>query len=291
MKKKTDESDTEKGMQVVFWILGALLLFLLLFIFAVMPRRKREAAEPFLQTHYAHRGLWGEGVAENSLSAFSSAVEAGYGIELDVQLSADGEVVVFHDESLARVTGCEGSLYEKELSFLKTLCLSGTKDTIPTLREVLALVDGKVPLLIEIKSDHAWRTVCEKTAALLDSYTGAYCIESFHPLCVAWFRKHREGIVRGQLSARLWKEKKHRTLPYLIVQNLLLNFYARPDFIAYDFRDRNYFAFRLALLWQPYTFAWTVKSAEEAKKARRFDALIFEGKRTVQSKQGEKEND
>lgn len=268
-------------MQLVFGIAGALSLLFLLFIFAVMPRQKREAAQSFSRVRYAHRGLWSEGVAENSLSAFARAAMAGYGIELDVQLSADGEVVVFHDENLLRVTGCDGSLYEKELSFLKTLRLSGTEDTIPTLREVLALINGRVPLLVEIKSDHAWRTVCEKTAQILDGYTGAYCVESFHPLCVAWFRKHREKVVRGQLSARLWKEKKHRTLAYGIVQNLLLNFYARPDFIAYDFKDRKYFAFRLARLWHPFAFAWTVKNAEDARKAEGFDTIIFEGDETV----------
>ena len=268
-------------MKILFWILAALLALLALFMFLLMPRRRRASAERFVRTHYAHRGLWGKGIAENSLSAFAHAVEEGYGIELDVQISSDGDVVVFHDESLLRVTGCEGSLYEKELSFLKTLRLSGTEDTIPTLREVLALVDGRVPLLIEIKSDHAWRSVCEKTAALLDGYTGAYCIESFHPLCVAWFRKHREGVVRGQLSSRMWKEKKFRKLSYALVQNLILNFYARPDFIAYDFHDRGYFAFRLACLWKPYTLAWTVKSAEEARVSRAFDALIFEGEDTV----------
>ena len=276
-------------MELLFWIVGGGAFLFLVFLFLLMPRRRRAEAEPFLKTHYAHRGLWGDGVAENSLSAFLRAKEAGYGIELDVQLSADGEVVVFHDESLLRVTGDEGSLYDKDLAFLKTLRLSNTEDTIPTLREVLALVDGKVPLLIEIKSDHAWRAVCEKTAEILDAYTGAYCVESFHPLCVAWFRKHKEGVVRGQLSSRLWKDKKYRTLSHALVQNLLLNFYARPDFIAYDFEDRNYFAFRLSCLWKPYTVAWTVRSASDAKKARRFDALIFEGENTVPKEK--KDND
>ena len=278
-------------MKVFIWALGVPLFLFLLFMFSLMTRRRRASAAPFMCTHYAHRGLWGEGAAENSLTAFERAATAGYGIELDVQLTADGEVVVFHDESLVRVTGCEGSLYEKELSFLQTLRLSGTEDTIPTLREVLRLVDGKVPLLVEIKSDHAPKSVCEKTAAILDGYKGAYCVESFHPLCVAWFRKHREEVVRGQLSSRLWKEKKHRTLSHGIVQNLLLNFYARPDFIAYDFKDRNYFAFRLARLWHPYTLAWTVKNAAEARAAKEFDALIFEGEDTVRDTKENREDD
>lgn len=278
-------------MKILFWILGALALLFILFLFMQTSRRRREEAAPFMTAFYAHRGLWGGDAAENSLSAFSRAAQMGYGIELDVQLSADGEVVVFHDESLLRVTGQEGSLFERDLAFLKTLRLSGTDDTIPTLREVLSLVDGRVPLLVEIKSDHAWRTVCEKTAEILDTYTGAYCVESFHPFCVAWFRKHREGVVRGQLSARLWKNKKERKLSHLLVQNLLLNFYARPDFIAYDFEDKDYFAFRLARLWHPYTVAWTVKSAADARSSRDFDTLIFEGEDTVKTEKERKEND
>lgn len=274
-------------MKALFWILGTLVLLFILFMLAVMPRRRRKEAEPFAKTLYAHRGLWGKGAAENSLTAFRLAKEKGYGIELDVQLSFDGEVVVFHDESLLRVTGCDASLYDKELSFLKTLRLSGGEDSIPTLREVLAEVNGRVPLLVEIKSDHAWRSVCEKTAAILDEYAGTYCIESFHPLCVAWFRKNRPHVVRGQLSSRMWKEKKYRTLSHGLVQNLLLNFYARPDFVAYDVTDKSYFAFRLCRLWAPYTMAWTVKNAALYEEAADFDTVIFENETTLPSAENE----
>ena len=261
-----------------FLFLTLCILFLLVgaFLFVVMPRRRREATEPFLKVAYAHRGLWGRGVAENSLSAFRLAKEKGYGIELDVQLSSDGEVVVFHDESLLRVTGCDAFVYEKDLAFLKTLRLSSTEDTVPTLREVLELIDGRVPLLVEIKSDHKWQMICEKAAEILDGYAGAYLVESFHPFCVAWFRKHRPSVVRGQLSTRLWKENGKRTLAYGIVQNLLLNFYARPDFIAYDVKHRGYVAFLLCRLWRPYTLAWTVKDTETLKAAKTFDTVIFE---------------
>ena len=279
-------------MYIYGWLIGALLLFFaaaiftalslllvlfLLFLLALMPHRRRPGTTELSKIFYAHRGLWDERIAENSLSAFSAAVQKGFGIELDVQLSSDGEVMVFHDEDLARMTGVNASLYGKDKAFLSSLHLSGTADTISTLKEVLALVDGRVPLLIEIKSDHAWRGVCEKTAALLDGYHGAYLIESFHPLAVAWFRKNRPHIVRGQLSARIWKDKTMRTLSHAVVQNLLLNFYARPDFIAYDLHDKNYFAFRLARLFKPATFAWTVRTREDLEASADFDSLIFEG--------------
>lgn len=262
---------------VFLWLIPAIcLLLFLLFLFAVKPRRRRAEAKAFARFRFAHRGLWDENAPENSLAAFEKAAAAGFGIELDVQLSADGEVMVFHDENLARMTGCDASLYEKNAAFLASLRLLQTEAHIPTLAEVLSTVDGRVPLLVEIKSDHDYRAVCEKTAALLDEYRGAYLIESFHPLAVSWFRKHRPSVVRGQLSARLWREKKYRTLSHGMVQNLLLNCVARPDFIAYDLHDKNYFAFRLARLFRPVTFAWTVRTKQELENGADFDSVIFE---------------
>ncbi len=280
-------------MKILFGALFALLLLFLLYLFLLTPRRRRAEAETLSHAVFAHRGLWGREAPENSLAAFSRAVNAGVGIELDVQLSSDGEVMVFHDESLLRMTGIDASLYERDAAFLKALPLGRSDERIPTLAEVLALVDGKVPLLVEIKSDHAWREVCEKTAALLDSYGGAYLVESFHPLAVAWFRKHRPAVVRGQLSARLFKERHLRTPSHFVVQNLLLNFYARPDFIAYDLHDTGVLSFRLAKLFHPYTFAWTVKSADDFKASRSFDSVIFEegALASIQEKQTEKGNE
>ena len=130
-----------------------LLLSFLVFLFLIKPNGKREDIKRFLKTKYAHRGLHGSGRAENSISAFRAAVEAGFGIELDVRLSADGELVVFHDDELSRVTKEEGRVDSRTAKELSEIKLCGTGDGIPTFKEVLALVDGKVPLLIEIK-DH-----------------------------------------------------------------------------------------------------------------------------------------
>ena len=227
-------------------------------------------------TPYAHRGLHGNGIPENSLGAFRAAVEGGFGIELDVQLSADGEVMVFHDESLLRVTGVDASLYSKTREELSSLCLAGTEEKIPTLREVLAVVDGKVPLLVEIKSDHAVLDVCAKAAEILDGYKGAYMVESFHPLAVNWFRKNRPAVVRGQLSANLFWHGK-RIFPMFVVENMLLNFLARPDFIAYDYHYKNSYSFALCRFFhRPYTVSWTVKDVDALESSRRFDGVIFE---------------
>jgi glycerophosphoryl diester phosphodiesterase len=172
---------------VLIWALLGILLVFALYLFLLTPRHRRPEAEPLMKTAYAHRGLWDAKNPENSLAAFRAAVENGFGIELDVQLTKDGELVVFHDVSLSRMTGCDGFVYEKTYEELCALTLGKSNERIPTFREVLALVDGRVPLLVEIKSDHAWRSVAESAASLLDGYEGAYTVESFHPLVVAWF--------------------------------------------------------------------------------------------------------
>ena len=251
-------------MKILFWILAALLALFALFMFLLMPRRRRASAERFVRTHYAHRGLWGKGIAENSLSAFAHAVEEGYGIELDVQFSADGEVVVFHDESLFRVTGCEGSLYEKELSFLKTLRLSGTEDTIPTLREVLALVDGRVPLLVELKGENFDTSLCPKVAELLKDYKGTYCIESFNPLLIGNMKKQFPSVFCGLLYTNVCRDKKKCNALNIAITSMALNVVARPDFIAYNKEDREALPVRITTgLYGAPKFVWTVKTREE----------------------------
>ena len=263
-------------MTVLLIILGVLIAAFLCHLFLLTPRSRRAEAEAFMSVPYAHRGLHGAKTPENSLPAFQAAVDHGYGIELDVQLSADGEVMVFHDESLLRMTGCDASLYSKTKEELSMLMLKDTEEKIPTLSEVLSLVGGRVPLLVEIKSDHAVLSVCEKTAELLDGYDGPYMVESFHPLAVNWFRKNRPSVVRGQLSSRLFREEK-RSLAMLIVQNLLLNFLARPDFVAYDYRHKNSYSFSLCRFFhRPYTVAWTVKTKTALEASHKFDSIIFE---------------
>lgn len=263
-------------MTAVYVTLGVIFGLFLIHLFLLTTRRRRTETEPFMSVPYAHRGLHDKTIPENSLPAFRAAVEGGYGIELDVQLSSDGEVMVFHDESLLRMTGCDASLYSKTKEELTALTLGDTDERIPTFREVLSLIDGRVPLLVEIKSDHAVLEVCRKTAELLDEYKGAYMIESFHPLAVNWFRKNRPSVVRGQLSATLFRHGK-RIFAMFIVENMLLNFLARPDFVAYDYHHKNSYSFALCRLFhRPYTVSWTVKDAEGLKASHRFDGVIFE---------------
>ena len=179
----------EEAIIVILCVLAALVLLSLVYLFVIIRPRAKKCENKALLCDYAHRGLHGETVPENSLLAFDLAAKEEYGIELDVQLSADGEVMVFHDYRLARMTGCEKKLCELTAAELSGLRLKGTDEKIPTFREVLALVDGRVPLLVELKGESTDTSLCPKVAELLREYGGAYCIESFNPLLLGKMRK------------------------------------------------------------------------------------------------------
>jgi glycerophosphoryl diester phosphodiesterase len=229
---------------------------------------------------YAHRGLHNAERAENSMSAFKAAVEGGYGIELDIRLSRDGEMVVFHDDTLDRVCGREGRVIDFTADELATFKLSGTNDGIPRFSDVLALVDGKVPLLVEIKEDPGVSAVSEATCKMLKGYKGAYIVESFNPLSLRTVKKNMPEVSRGILSHRYYEYEPYRKPLYFLLQSLLLNFLCRPAFIAYDHRHAKAFGLRFARgFFRVPTLAWTVKSAEDEAEARKngFDGIIFEG--------------
>ncbi len=235
----------------------------------------------FLGVYYAHRGLHdiSAGVPENSLPAFSRAVDEGYGIEMDVQLTKDGQVVVFHDNTLKRVCGLDAPVNSITYEGLQGLSLLGTKERIPLLSEVLQAVDGRVPLIVEIKMVDSRTRVCELADRILQDYSGRYCVESFHPLAVYWYKRHRPEIVRGQLSADFVKEDERETFPMWIVHHLLTNFVTRPDFVSYSHKGAGVWARRICRrLYRNLSVAWTIRSEAELQAARdQFDLFIFEG--------------
>lgn len=261
-------------------ILVALLVFLYLWL--ICPRLLgRPDWKAFLGRYYAHRGLHNNqsDAPENSTAAFRKAVDGGYGIELDVQLTKDRIPVVFHDESLQRVCGVEGNVRDYTFAELQQFPLFSSQERIPKFTDVLQLVDGKVPLIVEIKVHEDVDAVCSRADALLREYHGPYCVESFHPKAVQWHRRHRGAVVRGQLSSDFSKPGKPEKLPQKMVHYLLTNVIARPDFIAYDCRRRNNIS-RLVCkaLFRPLNVTWTVKSQQELDACRKaFDIFIFEG--------------
>lgn len=263
-------------------LLIALLIIAALYLFMVSPRMINKPDRSALYgVHYAHRGLFDNhsDAPENSLLAFRKAVKAGYGIEMDVQLSKDDIPVVFHDASLKRVCGVDGKVWEYTLEELQKMKLMNSNETIPTFEKVLETIGGKVPLIIEYKMDRADTKVCELGNALLEKYNGPYCIESFHPFAVKWYRDHKPDVVRGQLCEDYWKHsEKFRGKPlYLLLTYLLMNFLTRPDFIAYHHEDADNFSRRVCSKLGALSVAYTVRNQEEYEKAKsHFELVIFD---------------
>ena len=249
-----------------------------LYLFLIAPKNKKEMKK-FKSKMYAHRGLHNEERAENSMSAFRATVEAGYGIELDIRLSKDGKLVVFHDDTLERVCSKEGKVIDFTADELASFSLKGTEDGVPLFSDVLKLVDGKVPLLVEIKENPGDSSVSEAACKMLSEYKGEFIVESFNPLSLRTVKQNMPEITRGILSHRYYEYEPFRKPLYFALQSLLLNFLCRPAFIAYDHRHAKAFGLRFIRgFFDVPTLAWTVRSAEEEKEARKngFDGIIFE---------------
>ena len=249
-----------QGFEIVLIVLALVLLLLaaIYLLVLVRPRRAR-AMDAVLLCDYAHRGLYGNGIAENSLAAFSLAALRGFGIELDVQLSRDGVVMVFHDDTLQRMTGELGRLRDFSAEELGALSLDGTDQTIPTLAQVLSVVDGRVPLLIEMKGESFDTSLCDKLLQELQGYQGAYCIESFNPLLLRRMRALLPGATYGLLYTNVCREKKKRSVLNMLLTAMALNVVARPDFIAYNQKDRSALPVWLTTkLYRAPCFVWTV---------------------------------
>ena len=259
------------------------------YLYAVKPSSRKDWVKEFAHVLYAHRGLYDNrrGIPENSMAAFRLAKEHGYGIELDVQLSRDGIPVIIHDNTLDRVvrnsegTPVSGKTTDYTLDELKQFHLLDSEERIPAFAEVLELINGEVPLIVEMKTgdgDHQV-PVCEKADALLQNYNGPYVVESFNPFAVAWYRRNRPEIIRGQLSEAFTKNPKYRRPSALASEFLLFDGITRPDFIAYNAKHwKNPSRNVTRKLFHCPAVAWTIQSQEELDAMRpHFDLFIFEG--------------
>lgn len=267
-----------------------LILFLILcaacilYLISIKPRVcGRPDYTPFFGHMYAHRGLHSMKkseeplLPENSYSAIKRAADMGYGIEFDVHLTKDNIPVVFHDDTLNRICGVKGYLKDYTFEELRRFRLLGTDERIPSFEEVLKAVDGRVPLIIEYKVEKNAGRLCSICDSILSNYKGLYCIESFHPLAVHWYKMHRPDIVRGQLSEDFTRKKLR--LSYFLLSHLIGNFYAAPDFVAYNCKHKNELSRTICRkLYRCLSVAWTVRSQEELERvSKSFDLFIFEG--------------
>lgn len=268
---------------IIFTAILGSLLTLLLILFAVyllvLIRPCGKAPEDkALVCDYAHRGLHGNGVPENSLEAFELACRAGHGIELDVQLSRDGEVMVFHDYTLIRMTGVDKKLCELDAKELGELKLGGTEQKIPTFREVLSLIGGRVPVLVELKGESFDTALCPKVAEILKEYNGSFCVESFNPLLIKDIKKYLPDSYCGLLYTNACKDKKKCSVINIAVTLMALNFLCKPNFIAYNEIYRESFFVKVTTkLYKTPKFVWTVKSRESLDMAHSLgECPIFE---------------
>lgn len=256
-------------------MLQLLLIILVLCLLALRCRRDHPGMEALRGWAYAHRGLHGSGIPENSMAAFRKALASGYGIELDIHLLRDGNLAVIHDSLLNRTTGQAGHIEDLCTEDLAKYPLEGTAETIPEFMDVLTLYQGKAPLIVELKPENGnHAALAEAACQMLSSYQGPYCIESFDPRCVQWLRKNRPEIIRGQLTENFTKSRSDLSdsLKFILTHNLL-NFTTLPDFIAYRFDHRND-SLTTSLcrhLWKAQGVTWTLRSQAD------FDTAVKEG--------------
>jgi glycerophosphoryl diester phosphodiesterase len=263
-------------------IIGAIILILLVaYLFLLKPNSgRREQLKPFEDTYIAHRGFFDyENAPENSMPAFVRAVEKGYGIELDVQATTDGELVVFHDASLERMCGVDRKLTDCTYEELMFFRLGDTEEKIPKYTDVLSMISGKVPLLIEIKPEGDYIGTIEKVTDVMKSYDGVYCVQSFEPRVLGWLKNNRPEILRGQLSMNFWFSNSDLSpLKKILMSNLLLNFYAKPDFISYKQKHAAQFSYVICRkLFNVANAGWTIRSQKQLKRAKKnFQIMIFD---------------
>ena len=265
----------------MIWAAIAFLLVFALYLFLIAPAmRHSKDISKLLGYDYAHRGLFDNkaGVPENSLAAIQKAAEQGYGIELDVQFTQDYELAVFHDKDLTRMCGVDANLSTVASADLGKYHLTGTSETIPLLSSVLKVVNGRVPLIVEIKHYSNVSLLSSKVNEMLSRYNGPYCVESFHPLAMRWFKKNAPSVIRGQLASGIIGAGTPKPLQR-VLKYLLLNVFSRPDFIAYDVRSKvNVSLWLLKRIFNPLFVAWTIRGREEECKAQKhYDLQIFEG--------------
>ncbi len=219
------------------------------------------------ETIIAHRGVHNEkDIIENSLEAFKEAVNKNYIIELDVHFLKDGEVVVFHDDNIERMTGINKNLKDCTYDEIRNIKLLNKNTYIPKFSDVLKLVDGKVPILIELKNDNKVGLLESSLMQILKKYNGKYAVQSFNPLSIMWFKNNYPNIIRGQLVCK-FKNKKMDTIKKFILKTMFFNIITNPDFISHSVDDLSYKEVN-KIKKNKFILGWTVRNKE------RYDELI-----------------
>lgn len=214
-------------------------------------------------------------IPENSMAAFKRAIDNKYIIELDVHILKDNKIIVFHDDNLKRMTGVDKEVKYTTYDEIKNLRLCNTDNRIPLITEVLELVDNKVPIIIELKTDNKAGILEKELIKILEKYNGDYAVKSFNPLSVYWFKKYYPNIVRGQLSSDYSKNNMCIIKKFLL-KNMVFNFFTKPDFISYDINSLP--SKRVENIRKKHiVLGWTVRDNDQFIKGKQYcDNLICE---------------
>ena len=228
-----------------------------------------------LKTPVAHRGLHDieNGIPENSFKAYEAAIENGYPIEMDIQLTSDNALVCFHDDNLKRMTGADSLIWDKTLEEVESLSLAGTTEKIPLFDDFLKFVNGRTPVVIELKSQRTKGVIVDEVIKRLDGYKGDFVVQSFDPFIMREFRKKRPDFIRGQLIDK----GRHKQLSFFADKLLgmaFFNFTVRPDFMNMNV---EYIPVSKRMSKNRRVITWTIRNDEDRKKAEKFaDNYIFE---------------
>lgn len=239
--------------------------------------KAKNSFSPFLNRPIAHRGFHnGRDIPENSLPAFEKAIAKNYCIELDLQYLGDGSVIVFHDDNLKRMTESNKKIENCSLADIKDLKLGGSNERIPLFSEALKLINGKVPILIEIKNEKNVGQFESAILRILNDYNGIFAVQSFNPFSVKWFKNNAPDVLRGQISYS-FHDEDFNPLKKFILKKMYLNWLSKPDFIAYDIKDLpNSRVTKIRNIGLP-VLSWTVDNEEYLKWAKKYsDNIIFE---------------
>lgn len=230
-------------------------------------------------SYIAHRGFHSldKSIPENSLLAFKKAIDYGYSIELDIHVVKDGNVVVFHDDTLKRMCKEDKNIHDMTYEEIKKYNLLSTNEHIPLLSDVLTLVDGKVPLLIELKPKGDVIRLCEAFMIIIKGYEGKYAIQSFNPKIIHWFSKHHPDLIRGQLAEYFTDDDTIKKSTKFILKRMLPNKITKPDFINYGLKDLpNRFVQREYSKGIP-VIAYTARNKLEFDMVKKYyDNVVFE---------------
>ncbi|MCQ2466819.1 MAG: glycerophosphodiester phosphodiesterase [Clostridia bacterium] len=260
-------------------LMGILAFFIALILILMKPNRRRTNMEPFKNTFIAHRGLFNNvDLPENSYPAFEAAIDKNFGIELDVQLTKDNQLVVFHDGNINRMCGVKKKISSLTYEQLSSYKLLDTDLSVPLFEDVISLIDGKVPVIIEIKAHGAFMKATKMLVKRLESYKGIYCIQSFNPAIIRWLKVNKPDITRGILSNDYLRLPKKTLTQKFIVSNLLFNAWCKPDFISYNHEYPSKIALKVCKsFYNCNMVGWNIKSSENLDYAKKFfEVYIFD---------------